>query len=154
MIVGWGILSPLSKYSGWAPGPVGDMATGARGWILWVSLAIMISDSIVSLTPVVSEFSSRLWRRNSLRKRNLDSSIQSENGTEEEEEEVESEDRLVPTSWVRWGLGISTIAGIILVWTVFGGEGISPWATFIGFLMGGLLSILGLVISASRLRGS
>ncbi|KAF7320213.1 hypothetical protein MKEN_00805800 [Mycena kentingensis (nom. inval.)] len=49
MIVGWGILSPISKLSGWAPGPVGDMTNGARGWILWTSLAIMCSDSLVSL---------------------------------------------------------------------------------------------------------
>ncbi|KAG8686200.1 hypothetical protein FRC11_009356, partial [Ceratobasidium sp. 423] len=38
MIFGWGILSPLSKLNGWAPGPTGDMITGARGWILWVAL--------------------------------------------------------------------------------------------------------------------
>jgi hypothetical protein len=29
------------------------------------------------------------------------------------------------------------------VWAVFGAEGIKPWATLIGFVMGGLLSILG-----------
>ena len=23
-IIGWGILSPVAKYQGWAPGPVGD----------------------------------------------------------------------------------------------------------------------------------
>ena len=149
MIVGWGILSPISKYSEWAPGPVGDMATGARGWILWVSLAIMISDSIVSLAPVVTEFAFKIWIRSGIRKyksRSVDQVISEGEIDEEEEEEVETEDRLVPTRWVRWGLGLSIVAGIIIVWAVFGGEGISPWATLIGFLMGGLLSILGCVV--------
>lgn len=48
-IVGWGILSPLAKHMGWAPGPVSDWETGSKGWIIWVSLAIMLADSIISL---------------------------------------------------------------------------------------------------------
>ena len=48
-IVGWGILSPLAKSRGWAPGPVGDWTTGSKGWIVWVSLAVMLADSVVSL---------------------------------------------------------------------------------------------------------
>lgn len=48
-IVGWGILSPLAKYNGWAPGAVDDWQQGSRGWIVWISLAIMLSDAIVSL---------------------------------------------------------------------------------------------------------
>ena len=52
-IVGWGILSPLAKNMGWAPGPVGDWTTGSKGWIVWVSLAIMLADSVVSLGGLV-----------------------------------------------------------------------------------------------------
>lgn len=48
-VVGWGILSPLAKSRGWAPGPVNDWSTGSKGWIVWVSLAIMLADSVVSL---------------------------------------------------------------------------------------------------------
>lgn len=48
-VFGWGILSPLAKSRGWATGPVGDWQTGSKGWIVWVSLAIMLADSIVSL---------------------------------------------------------------------------------------------------------
>jgi OPT family oligopeptide transporter len=48
-IVGWGLLSPLAKNRGWAPGPVDKWETGSKGWIVWVSLAIMLADSIVSL---------------------------------------------------------------------------------------------------------
>ncbi|KAK2008786.1 OPT oligopeptide transporter [Colletotrichum eremochloae] len=48
-MVGWGVLSPLAKYWGWAPGPIDDWETGSKGWIVWVSLAIMLADAIVSL---------------------------------------------------------------------------------------------------------
>ncbi|KAJ2005224.1 OPT super [Coemansia thaxteri] len=47
--VGWGVLSPLAKNESWAPGAVTDWKTGSRGWILWVSLAVMIAESLVSL---------------------------------------------------------------------------------------------------------
>jgi OPT family oligopeptide transporter len=48
-IVGWGILSPLAKSKGWAPGPVNSWESGSKGWIVWVSLAIMLADSVISL---------------------------------------------------------------------------------------------------------
>ena len=48
-VVGWGILSPLAKSKAWAPGPVSDWTSGSKGWIVWVSLAIMLADSVVSL---------------------------------------------------------------------------------------------------------
>lgn len=43
------MLSPLAKSKGWAPGPVDDWETGSKGWILWVSLAIMLADAIINL---------------------------------------------------------------------------------------------------------
>ena len=48
-IIGWGILSPLAKSKAWAPGPVEDWDTGSKGWIVWISLSIMLADSVVSL---------------------------------------------------------------------------------------------------------
>lgn len=48
-IIGWGILSPLAKHKSWAPGPVSDWTNGSKGWIVWISLAIMLADSLVSL---------------------------------------------------------------------------------------------------------
>lgn len=135
MLVGWGILSPLSKHAGWAPGPVGDMSTGARGWILWVSLAIMCADSFVSLFPVVQSVIAKV----------VFSNPKVRNAPQEEDHDVETPDRLVPTRWVLSGLVTSVIAGTLLVWVVFGDEGIKPWATLMGFAVGGLLSILGYV---------
>lgn len=47
-VSGWAVLSPLAASKGWAPGKVGDWKTGARGWITWISLAVMIADTGVS----------------------------------------------------------------------------------------------------------
>ena len=52
-IVGWGILSPLANKKRWAPGPVADWETGSKGWIVWISLAIMLADSVVSLGYII-----------------------------------------------------------------------------------------------------
>lgn len=48
-LLGWAVLSPVAKHKGWAPGPVDDWETGSKGWIVWVSLAIMLADAIVNL---------------------------------------------------------------------------------------------------------
>lgn len=139
MLVGWGILSPLSKHAGWAPGPVGDMTSGARGWILWVSLAIMCADSLVSLMPVVYEIVTEKLLPSALRVKLTDRA----QDYGDDDKEVETEDRLVPMKWVLWGLAGSIVFGTVLVWAVFGHEGITPWATVIGYIVGALLSVLG-----------
>lgn len=51
-VVGWAILSPLAKSKGWAPGDVDDWELGSKGWIVWVSLAIMLVDAVVSLAYI------------------------------------------------------------------------------------------------------
>lgn len=48
-VIGWGILSPVAKARGWAPGPVDSWEDGSKAWIVWISLAIMLADSLVSL---------------------------------------------------------------------------------------------------------
>jgi len=108
MLVGWGILSPLSKHMGWAPGPVGDMTTGARGWILWTSLAIMCADSVVSLLPVAWEFVRKAAKRH-----NPDlSTTDSDEVHNKPDDETETEDRLVPGSWVCGGYRSASSSGL------------------------------------------
>ncbi|KAG6817672.1 hypothetical protein H0H87_005430 [Tephrocybe sp. NHM501043] len=132
MFVGWAILSPLSKFSGWAPGPVGDMTNGARGWILWTSLGIMCADSFVSLLPVLVDYVLEFA-----------SCKKGQSAPENTLNETEAEDRLVPMTWVVGGLVSSVVVGTVLVWAVFGHDGIKPWATILGFVLGGMLSIFG-----------
>lgn len=58
-ILGWAVLAPLSKYKGWAPGEIDNWVSGGQGWILWISLSVMISDSLVSFLVVVCKSLSR-----------------------------------------------------------------------------------------------
>lgn len=60
-IIGWAILSPLAKYRGWAPGPIEDWETGSKGWIVWISIAIMLADGIVSLSHVAIRSAIQFW---------------------------------------------------------------------------------------------
>jgi len=130
MFVGWAVLSPLATYAGWAAGPVRDMAVGARGWILWIALAIMCADALVSLLPVAFELLEGVI-------------IHPGPGQSYHQKETETEDRLVPSNWVVVGLVLSVSLGLLLVWVLFGTKGIKPWATFLGFVFGALLSIIG-----------
>lgn len=54
-VVGYGILGPVARRAGWAPGPIGDWETGAAGWVMWVSLAIMLTDALTSLGVLVAQ---------------------------------------------------------------------------------------------------
>ena len=155
MITGWAILSPLAKHKGWAPGPVSSSTDGSRGWIvsrnarsetfadlkclshqLWVSLAIMISESVISLLPIAISYSESIAAR-------IQQARASQASARPEEDEVEPPERLVPLSWVSVGLAVSTVAGIVLVWVIFGNEGIRPWATALGLVLASILSVLG-----------
>ncbi|KAG9038516.1 hypothetical protein FS842_003263 [Serendipita sp. 407] len=138
MFVGWAILSPLSKHRGWAPGPVGDMSVGARGWILWVALAVMTADSLVSIIPIVLEFFSFVSASFTPKEEQAQRrSKPSHDG------EVEPSSRLIPRNWVLTGLGGSIACGTMIVYLLFGYEGIKPWATLVGFALGAVLSLLG-----------
>ncbi|KAK9762552.1 OPT superfamily [Basidiobolus ranarum] len=129
-IVGWGILSPISYFSGWAPGPVDDAQTGARGWILWISLAVMISESIVGLgVIVVKEFKQR-WRN---------SNKNSDELMEAEDEDLCPPEQLVP-SWVTYGgLAFSSLLCVVAVTALFD---IPIYATLLSIVLACLLSVL------------
>ena len=100
----------------------------------------MCADSLVSLLPVAYEYledAIRPWQRGYTGAR--------ETSDQDKHHETETEDRLVPNKWVLVGLLSSVVIGTVLVWLVFGHEGIRPWATLLGFILGGMLSIIGYV---------
>jgi hypothetical protein len=92
----------------------------------------MCADSIVSLLPVVAEFATSVARGWTLHETHNDT----------DDLEVEVPERLVPLQWVLWGTATSVTLGTIVLWTIFGDEGIKPWASLLGYAIGGLLSIL------------
>lgn len=69
-IVGLGVLSPYAKHRSWAPGEVDDWSSGARGWIIWISLAALFADASIKLgcsvlKPVLTHFNANIFVRNS-----------------------------------------------------------------------------------------
>lgn len=80
-LVGWGILSPLAYYAGWAPGPIGDWKTGSKGWILWISLGVMVAESVMSLGIVFV----RALAQTCVKGRNIKKSYKSVSVSEEDD---------------------------------------------------------------------
>jgi OPT family oligopeptide transporter len=163
-VLGWGILSPLAKYKGWAPGPVHDWEIGSKGWIVWVSLAIMLADSIINLGWLVIrtayEFLPGLRSRIQSLLRNGWSRRQSGSGqhsqveysalnlsggdpshaSDDEDDAPPSE--LVSTRTVLILLPLTLILNVICMHIAFG-DIISPFLSTIATLLALLLSIMG-----------
>eukprot|EP00891_Asterochloris_glomerata_P000998 jgi/Astpho2/998/fgenesh1_pg.00016_%23_158_t len=90
-IAGYGILGPFARRKGWAPGSIGDWKSGATGWILWVSLAIMLGDSLTSLALLLGQSALQ-----ELRKRRSPS-----NPAPDDEVSYSSEEAAIPRwSWI------------------------------------------------------
>lgn len=141
-VVGWGVLSPLAFYSGWAPGPVDDWKTGSKGWILWISLGVMIAESIVSLCVVFVRAIVKSYRqRVSASANHGDGYVLREEDEEEEEDAPESQ--RVSTVVTVLGLILSTVSCIYLVRVVFGPDVLPAGMTLLAIVVAMFLSILG-----------
>lgn len=111
-----------------------SITDGSRGWIMWIALAIMTTESIVSLVPVVSDFFHTLHKW-----------YDPSSDVYTEDDDTETSERLVPTKWAVWGIISSAILGTGIICFIFGASAIKPWASLIGFVLAALLSLLGLV---------
>ena len=143
MFLAWGILSPLAKRKGWAPGEVSDGATGAKGWILWPALAILLAEALISLGSVA--LSSVLAKAKAKRRsKALEEEEHLVARREDAEEQVEEKEEDEPSNTlVLAGFGFSCISCVVLVGYIFGNEGIRWWATIIALFLASIFSILG-----------
>ena len=147
-IVGWAVLSPLAYYKGWAPGHPLDSEEGSKGWILWISLAIMCSESIVGLAALVASNGIRDLQSLAAKKRHQNDRENDDAASEDDDDadadtDHEPPHRQTPKTWVISGLVGSTLVAVVLIYIAFGAEGISPWATFLGIALASLFAILG-----------
>jgi OPT family oligopeptide transporter len=133
-VLGWGILAPLSKNQGWADGPIDDWKTGAQGWILWISLAVMISDSIVSFFVVTAQSIYRLYEGGQKRKSTTDS--------QKSAADLDSA-YLVDTKTVVIGLALSSILCIVTMVYLFGVKIVPIYSLVIAIVLTLFLSVLG-----------
>ncbi|KAJ2775887.1 OPT super [Coemansia nantahalensis] len=120
-VAGWAVLSPVARLEGWAPGPVTDWKSGSRGWILWVSLAVMIAESVVSLAVVAAkELRAAMLRVRSYRQMRRGATAQVA-GEDQDEDDAGVDARFLVPGWVTWGgLAASTVACMGIVWALFG----------------------------------
>ncbi|PVZ98287.1 hypothetical protein BB558_005715 [Smittium angustum] len=108
-LVGWGILSPLAKLKGWAPGKVDDWKTGSQGWILWISLSIMVVESFTSLALIIYDELLSAYERRITKYSRIPGGASDSASISSEESVVMESKHLVPNSVAWIGLVISTI---------------------------------------------
>eukprot|EP00210_Caulerpa_lentillifera_P008048 g7685.t1 len=99
-IIGFGILGPLAKSQSWAPGEISSLDSGATGWVLWVSLAIMLGESLTSLALLALKTFHQSFNYQS---------------KHEDTHEVDSTD--VPASW--WIIGFAIFLCTVIVSPMF-----------------------------------
>lgn len=133
-ILGWGILAPLAKHLQWAPGPIDDWKTGAQGWILWISLSVMVADSVVSFVVVTVQSLYKVYQRCRDTEQIKSSS--------EETKDVGKE-FLIGTKTVVIGLTLSSVLCIVTMVYLFGSEIVPVYSLVIAIILALFLSILG-----------
>ncbi|KAE8554325.1 hypothetical protein EYB25_002864 [Talaromyces marneffei] len=170
-VLGWAILSPIAKHNGWAPGPVDDWANGSKGWIIWVSLAIMLADSIINLGWLIlrTSYGSLPWLKtklHALKRKGLKGAISErrhrshvqysalhapanaeELNIEEEEAELEEEpdappSELISNRTIAIFLPLTLVLNVICMHIAFG-DIITPFLSTFATLLAVLLSIMG-----------
>ncbi|CEP11788.1 hypothetical protein [Parasitella parasitica] len=151
-VVGWGVLSPVAFFAGWAPGPIDDWKTGSKGWILWISLGVMIAESCVSLLVVFVRAIVQTVRRKQEERlytsvSNGDESIQEEMIEHVFQEEVVDVDapmsQQVSGKVATIGLIASSALCAVMVRAVFGADAMPLGMTVISILIAMFLSVLG-----------
>lgn len=170
-VLGWAILSPIAKHKGWAPGPVDDWANGSKGWIIWVSLAIMLADSIINLGWLIlrTSYGSLPWlkaklqalkqkgwkgaiseqrRRSHVQYSALHAPTNAEElNIEEDEADLEEESDAPPSELISNRtififLPLTLVLNVICMHIAFG-DIISPFLSTFATLLAVLLSIMG-----------
>ncbi len=122
-IVAWALLVPFVESQGWVSSSRMSYATGARGWILWPGVAIMVADALTNLAlswrSIVGTFKMKLG--------------------DDDEGALEDPAQAIPNKWWIGGLTIASILTIVTVWLVFD---ISPILTLIAIVMSSVLAAI------------
>lgn len=122
-IVGWAILAPLVEHWGWVEaGKTLDPKVGARAWILWPGVGIMVGDAMTNLAlawpSIVGTF-----RR-------------SKGGADDA---LEDPKEAIPNWWWTGGLLLATVAAVIMMYFIFD---IAPWMTVLAIALSSVLAAI------------
>jgi len=129
--IGWGILAPIARGVGWAPGKVSNFDNGAQGWLLWISLAIMMAESLSSLVVLIIQW---IIQRVKLRKAR-------ESGHYAPDIDPAPAYHQVPTWWWVVGLVIASVVCVLCSWGIFQTR-MPFYQPIIGVLLSLIVSVL------------
>lgn len=122
-VLSWGLIGPVVRAMGWAPGAAMSYDGGIRGWILWPGVALMVGDALAGL--------GLSWRSilETLRPKKAEGAAL----------ETAAPGEQVPGWWFGTGLAATSVLTISAAYFVFG---IAPWLTIIAIAISALLSAI------------
>jgi putative OPT family oligopeptide transporter len=120
-LVAWGVIAPWIESLGWVGPKVMSYQEGARGWVLWPGVALMVSDALTNLVlswrTILSTFK---------RKENVD------------KDAVDHSDKIPNTWWV----GGIVVAGLLTVTTGKLVFDVPIWLTVVAIGLSSLLAVI------------
>lgn len=120
-IFAWAILAPYVESQGWVSGKTMSYATGARGWILWVGVAIMVADALTQLglsyKTILNTF-----------RRTGDGTVA-----------ADTSDDQIPNKWWIGGLIAASCLTVFTAWKVFD---IAPWMSVLAIALSSILAAI------------
>ncbi len=119
-LVAWGVLGPIAQSQGWAPGAVTSYGDGARGWLLWPGVALMVSEALITLILSWKTFV-RAFRMPA----SLGDGVENPNA--------------IPNSWWMSGLAAGTVLTMVIGYYVFD---MAPWLTLLAVALSSILAIV------------
>ena len=122
-LVSWAVLAPAVEAQGWVTENTMSYAEGARGWILWPGVAIMVADALTSLALS--------WRTI------LNTFRRTQEG--DEAEDRAAAEQQIPNHWWIGGLGFATLLTVTAAYLLFE---IPPWLTIIAVALSSVLAAI------------
>ncbi|MGE0791954.1 MAG: OPT family oligopeptide transporter [Sandaracinaceae bacterium] len=119
-IIAWAVLGPYAQSQGWAPGAIMSYSDGARGWVLWTGVSLMVSEALSTLA---------LNWRTVLRALRPPAKV----GDAGDDPEA------IPNSWWIGGLILGSILTTVIAYSVFD---IAWWMTPIAIALSAILAIV------------
>jgi putative OPT family oligopeptide transporter len=121
-IIAWGVLSPWLYTTTFLPADEAVMSMkGARGWVLWPGVAIMVADALTSLALS--------WR----------TILNTFRSTANEDAAADTSNEPIPTAWWVGGLAIASVLTVVAAWWLFA---IHPLMTLLAVAMSSILAAI------------
>ena len=145
-LVGWGLLAPMAHAKGWTTGPIKDVGTGPTGWLLWISLAIMLADSVVSLSVVLIKIlRPQMALSSSISKRRSDNensnNTNNDGSIEDDDTAVDPAPLDQQISWRIWLPGL-VVASLVCTGILTPMFAMPPWQSAFAVLFSLLVAVL------------